>query len=260
MTDEVPPRFAGSRVLITGGGRGIGRQVALAFAQAGAPAVGVVARTGCQLASVHDELAALGVVAVSEVLDVGDADAVAEVVPRVEAGLGGVDVLVNCAGAFDLGDTVGFSAERAKRLFDTNVLGTLYVCQQVAPGMLSRGAGKIVNFASLLSFTAFPGRAAYSASKAALVGLTRSLALEWAPAGITVNAVTPGMIEIETPHPAIAAGQLTADAIVARIPAGRRGKPADVVGGVLFLAGPESDYVTGHSLTVDGGWLVNGWT
>ncbi|WP_410539957.1 SDR family NAD(P)-dependent oxidoreductase [Streptomyces sp. KL2] len=252
-------RFEGARVVVTGGGRGIGREVALAFAREGARSVTVAARTSAQVEAVRAELLALGADARAHVLDVGDEDAARAVVEDVLAELGGIDVLVNAAGVFDLGETISFEAERTRRLMETNALGTMTMSRLVAPSMMAEGRGKIVNFTSLLSHTAFPGRAAYAASKAAVLALTRSLALEWARHGINVNAVTPGMIQIETPHPAIESGRLTHEDIVGRIPAGRRGHPRDVVGAVLFLAGPDSDYVHGHALVVDGGWLVNGY-
>ncbi|MGY1456422.1 SDR family NAD(P)-dependent oxidoreductase [Streptomyces sp. SS8] len=252
-------RFEGARVVVTGGGRGIGREVALAFAREGAGSVAVAARTSAQIDAVRGELRSLGADAHAYTLDVGDEDASRAVVDELLADLGGVDILVNAAGVFDLGETTGFDAQRTRRLLDTNAVGTMTMSRLVAPSMIAEGRGKIVNFTSLLSHTAFPGRAAYSASKAAVLGLTRSLALEWAGHGINVNAVTPGMIQIETPHPAIESGQLAHDDIVGRIPAGRRGSPQDVVGAVLFLAGPDSDYVHGHALVVDGGWLVNGY-
>src|SRR5690606_11712486 len=109
-------------------------------------------------------------------------------------------------------------------------------CREVGRSMLGRGTGRIVNFASLLSFTAFPGRTAYAASKGAVLQTTRSLGVEWASRGVTVNAVAPGMIRVETVHPQVAAGTLSEDEIVDRIPMRRRGVPQDVTGPVLFLA------------------------
>ncbi|MEU7039440.1 glucose 1-dehydrogenase [Streptomyces varsoviensis] len=251
-------RFTDRTVLVTGGGRGIGRVLALAFGAEGAR-VALAARTAEQLHAVAAEAERAGAAALPLVCDVRHEDQVADAVARVEEAYGPVDVLVNCAGAFDMGPTEKFPAERARDLFETNVTGTLLVSQRVAPGMLERARGKIVNFASLLSFTAFPGRAAYAASKGGVLQLTRALALDWAGRGINVNAVAPGMIRIETPHPAVAAGTLRRDDIAARIPAGRPGTPQDVAGAVLFLSSDAADYIHGQALAVDGGWLVNGY-
>ncbi|MFD8796314.1 SDR family NAD(P)-dependent oxidoreductase, partial [Streptomyces vinaceus] len=173
----------------------------------------------------------------------------------VAGGCGGVDVLVNAAGLFDLGPTTGFSVDAARGLLDTNVIGTFLTCKVFGGRLLEQGHGKVVNFCSLLSYTAFPERAMYAASKGGVLQLTRSLGVEWAARGVNVNAVAPGMIRIETPHPAA----LAEDAIVGRIPARRRGRPQDIVGPVLFLASPEADYINGQTLVVDGGWLSYGY-
>jgi NAD(P)-dependent dehydrogenase (short-subunit alcohol dehydrogenase family) len=221
--------------------------------------VAVASRTEDQVRSVAAEIEESGGTAAHRVCDVSRQEQVAALADAVRGEFGRIDVLVNCAGVFDLGPTVDFDPARARELFETNVTGTLLACRAAAPGMLARGRGKIVNFASLLSFTAFPGRAAYAASKGAVLQLTRALALEWAGGGVNVNAVAPGMIEIETPHPAIVSGALEPDAIVRRIPAGRRGRPRDIAGAVLFLCSDDADYIHGQTLVVDGGWLVNGY-
>ncbi len=252
------PRFKGRHVLVTGGGRGIGRVVAKAFAAEGA-AVTVASRTTAQTESVAAEIAADGGTSLAVTCDVGVEDDVDRMVDTAFAAQGPADILINCAGAFDLGPSTTFPADRARQLMRTNVMGTFLVTQRVAPAMLERGAGKIVNFASLLSFTAFPGRAAYAASKGGVIQLTKSFALEWARYGINVNAVAPGMIKVETPHPAVEAGRLAEDDIVGRIPAGRRGAPDDVAQPVLFLCSEAAAYIHGHTLAVDGGWLVNGY-
>ncbi|MER7411110.1 MULTISPECIES: SDR family NAD(P)-dependent oxidoreductase [Streptomyces] len=247
-------RFDGKRVLVTGGGRGIGRQVALGFAAEGAD-VAVLARTAEQVESVAAELAEGGTKALPVVCDVADAGQVTEAERKVTGEFGDVDVLVNAAGLFSMGPSAAYDTEQARALLDTNVLGTLRCCQVFGRRMLARQHGKIVNFGSLLSFTAFPERAAYAASKAGVLQLTRVLGVEWAPSGVNVNAVAPGMIRIETPHPAA----LDEDALTRRIPAGRRGRPRDLTGPVRFLASEEADYINGQTLVVDGGWLSYGY-
>lgn len=242
------------RVVVTGGGRGIGRAVALGFAERGAQ-VALMARTAAQVESVAAEIEALGAESLALPADVGDERQVLRCAERVTETFGGVDVLVNAAGLFDLGPTTEFSVDDARGLLDTNVIGTFLTCKVFGRHLLEQGHGKIVNFCSLLSYTAFPERALYAASKGGVLQLTRSLGVEWAARGVNVNAVAPGMIRIETPHPAA----LTEDAIVGRIPAGRRGRPQDIVGPVLFLASPEADYINGQTLVVDGGWLSYGY-
>ncbi|MER6433774.1 SDR family oxidoreductase [Streptomyces sp900105245] len=248
-------RFFGKRVLVVGGGRGIGRHLARAFASEGAQ-VAVASRTAAQVLDTADSLAGKGVGIPCDVRRAADVEMLRD---RVVAAFGGLDILVNAAGVFAFGPTTSFDEAAARDIIETNVMGTYASCRAFGPLMLSQGHGKIVNFASLLSFTSFPQRAAYGASKAAVRQLTQSLAVEWAPHGVQVNAVAPGMIEIETPHPAIAAGQLHGDQIARRVPAGRRGRPDDVVGPVLFLASPDADYVCGQTLVVDGGWLSYGY-
>ncbi len=242
------------RVVVTGGGRGIGRAVALGFAARGAR-VAVLARTESQVKSVAGEIGDLGAEGVAVAVDVADEAAMGEAAERVVDRFGGLDVLVNAAGVFDLGPTTGFPLDSARTLLDTNVLGTFLACKVFGRHLVEQGHGKVVNFCSLLSYTAFPERALYAASKGGVLQLTRSLGVEWAPHNVNVNAVAPGMIRIETPHPAA----LDEDAIVGRIPSRRRGRPADIVGPVLFLASPEADYINGQTLVVDGGWLSYGY-
>ncbi|MFI1332810.1 SDR family NAD(P)-dependent oxidoreductase [Streptomyces sp. NPDC020845] len=242
------------RVVVTGGGRGIGRAVALGFAARGAR-VAVLARTESQVKSVAGEIEELGTESVAVAVDVADEAAMGEAAEQVVDRFGGLDVLVNAAGVFDLGPTIGFPVDSARTLLDTNVVGTFLACKIFGRHLLEQGHGKVVNFCSLLSYTAFPERALYAASKGGVLQLTRSLGVEWAPHNVNVNAVAPGMIRIETPHPAA----LDEDAIVGRIPSRRRGRPADIVGPVLFLASPEADYINGQTLVVDGGWLSYGY-
>ncbi|MFF4480902.1 SDR family NAD(P)-dependent oxidoreductase [Streptomyces melanosporofaciens] len=242
------------RVVVTGGGRGIGRAVALGFAARGAR-VAVLARTGSQVESVAGEIGELGAESVAVAVDVADEAALGEAAERVVQRFGGVDVLVNAAGVFSLGPTAGFPAESARTLLETNVMGTFLACKIFGGHLLEQGHGKVVNFCSLLSYTAFPERALYAASKGGVLQLTRSLGVEWAARNVNVNAVAPGMIRIETPHPAA----LDEDAIVGRIPSGRRGRPDDIVGPVLFLASSAADYINGQTLVVDGGWLSYGY-
>ncbi|GED10738.1 SDR family NAD(P)-dependent oxidoreductase [Cellulosimicrobium cellulans] len=252
-------RFEGRTVLVSGAGRGIGRACALAFAREGAH-VAISSRTADELRSVSAEIAALtGRPAPWRTIDVSVEDEVVAGVEELTRELGHVDVLVNCAGAFTSGPSESAEGDVIRAMLACNALGTMLTCREVGRSMLERGSGRIVNFASLLSFTAFPGRTAYAASKGAVLQATRSLGVEWASRGVTVNAVAPGMIRVETVHPQVAAGTLSEDEIVNRIPMRRRGVPQDVTGPVLFLASDDAAYVTGQTLVVDGGWLSYGY-
>jgi 2-dehydro-3-deoxy-D-gluconate 5-dehydrogenase len=251
-------RFAGRRVLVTGGGRGIGRAVALGFAREGADVV-VASRTTEEIEAVAGEITRFGVGALPVTCDVADEQQVGRCLRDMCDHLGGVDVLVNAAGLFAFGPSESFSAAQARELIDTNLLGTFFACREAGRHFLAQGRGKVVNFASLLSFTAFPERTLYAATKGGVLQLTRALAVEWAPRGVMVNAVAPGMIRNGAPHPVVARGWLSEDDIVGRIPAGRRGTPEDVVGAVLFLASTDADYICGQTIVVDGGWLSYGY-
>lgn len=251
-------RFDGQVALVTGGGRGIGRAIALALVAEGA-AVAVFSRTTQQLESVVREIEQGGGRAIQVAGDVREVTAVEQAVEQTCATFGCVDVLINCAGVFHLGPSEVGSLEDWQTIIDTNLTGTYLFCQAVGRHMLAAGRGKIVNFGSLLSFVAFPERAAYAASKGGVLQLTRVLGVEWIKRGVNVNAVCPGMIKVETPHQLIARRELREEQFKARIPAGRVGAPRDVVGPTLFLASSDADYVAGQTVVVDGGWLAYGY-
>jgi len=251
-------RFAGRTVFVTGGGRGLGKATALAFGREGA-SVAVMSRTRDEIDAVAAGIREGGTKAIAIEGDVREPADVERAMSVFCNELGVPDVVVNCAGTFQMGPSESFSSRDFRSILETNVIGTFAMCQAAAAVMLPVARGKIVNFASLLSFTAFPQRAAYAASKGAVLQLTRTLGVEWASRGICVNAVAPGMIRIETPHPAIEARSLRREQIDARVPMGRSGAPDDVVGAVLFLASSAADYICGQTIVVDGGWLSYGY-
>ena len=169
--------------------------------------------------------------------------------------LGGLDILLNNAGIIRRSDALEFSEEDWDAVVDTNLKSLFFLSQAAARHMVEHGGGKIINVASLLSFQGGIRVASYTASKSGVAGLTKLLANEWAAKGINVNAIAPGYIATNNTA-ALQADEARNRQIVERIPAGRWGKPSDLGGAALFLASSASDYVHGHILTVDGGWMA----
>ncbi len=242
----------GRCAVVTGAGRGIGRAVALGLAGAGADLV-LLGRPGSQ--AVTEELARdLGRDVTVVELDVADLDAVA----RVGADLAAdrqVDVLVSNAGIIDREDSVDVRTSDWSAVLDTNLTGLFFLTQAIGRPMVERGHGKIVSIASLLSFQGGLRVASYAASKHGVAGVTKALANEWGPHGVQVNAIAPGYIATDNTAP------LRADAdrsrsILERIPAGRWGSADDIAGAAVFLGSSAADYVNGHVLVVDGGWMA----
>jgi NAD(P)-dependent dehydrogenase (short-subunit alcohol dehydrogenase family) len=244
--------------LVTGGGRGLGRAVSLALAERRC-SVTVLARTAAEVGSVEAELRTISGSGEGVVGDVTRADDLERAIERAAAPTGRIDILINAAGGFVTGPSFDGDLTAMRDMLEQNLVSAYAACAAVGRRMKADGGGRIVNFGSLLSFTAFPERAAYAASKAGLVQMTRVLGVEWAPHAIAVNCVVPGMIQIETPHPLLAEGRMREDQLLARIPAGRRGRPEDIVGPVLFLASRDAGYMVGQTLVIDGGWLSYGY-
>lgn len=258
MTPVADSRFVGTAALVTGGGRGLGRAVALALAQRGC-AVTVFARTASEVQQTAEELRRVGPFGDFVVGDITVVQDVEHAVERAVSATGRLDVLINAAGGFVTAPSMAGDLSAFRDMLEQNLVGAYIACAAAGRRMRETGGGRIVNFGSLLSFTAFPERAGYAASKAGVVQMTRVLGVEWAPFKIAVNCIVPGMIAIETPHPMIEQGRLDERQLLARIPAGRRGSPQDIVGPVLFLASRDADYMIGQSLVVDGGWLSYGY-
>jgi 2-dehydro-3-deoxy-D-gluconate 5-dehydrogenase len=238
--------------LVTGGSRGIGQAVAVALAQAGADVV-VASRAG-DVGETVALVEAAGRRCRAVRFDLGDADAVAGAASELLA-TERIDVLVNNGGIIGRAPATDLSLEDWRAVLAVNLDGLFALTQACARPMLERGAGKIINVASLLSFQGGINASAYAASKHAVAGLTRALANEWAPRGVQVNAIAPGYVTTDNTR-ALHEDPDRFHAILERIPAGRWGRPDDMAGAAVFLAAAASDYVSGHVLVVDGGWMA----
>ncbi len=244
----------GRKALVTGASRGLGRAMALALARAGADVVcaGTTRRGTDETAAA---IRALGRRAWQVAADLSDRAALHALVEEVQRAAGDIDILVNNAGTIRRHPAVDFPAEDWDLVLRTNLDATFFLCQAFGRAMMARGGGKIINVASLLSFTGGITVPAYTASKHAVAGLTRALANEWARHNVQVNAIAPGYFRTDNTK-ALQEDPVRSREISSRIPAGRWGEPDDLAGAVVFLAAPASDYVNGHILVVDGGWMA----
>jgi len=256
MADESLAMFslAGRRAMVTGASRGLGRAAALGLARAGADVVCVSSSAGGT-----DETAAairaLGRTAWTLHADFADRAAVAALAGDAEHAAGPIDILVNNAGTIRRTPAVDFSLGDWDAVLRTNLDAVFVLSQAIGRGMVARRSGKIVNVASLLSFTGGITVPAYTASKHAVAGLTKALANEWAQHNVQVNAVAPGYFRTDNTQ-ALQNNETRSAEISARIPAGRWGEPEDLAGAIVFLASRAADYVNGHVLVVDGGWMA----
>lgn len=238
--------------VVTGANTGIGQGIALALAAAGAD-VALVGRTAAS--ETADKVRDIGGRAEIVSADLSTIEPVDRVVDETVDKLGRIDILVNNAGIIRRADAVEFTEEDWDAVVDTNLKSVFFLCQAAAKRMIPQGSGKIINIASMLTFQGGIRVPSYTASKSGIGGLTKLLANEWAAKGINVNAIAPGYIATNNTA-ALQADETRNRQIMDRIPAARWGDPADLGGAAVFLASSASDYVQGHILAVDGGWLA----
>ncbi len=240
----------GEVALVTGATRGIGRTIAEHLARAGAR-VAVVGRNAERAEETADSLAGVGHRGYA--CDVSDSAAAAGLVKQVEEDLGGVDILVNNAGITDDNLLMRLSDDAWDRVLETNLKGPFNVIRAATRGMMRRRSGRIINITSVVGVMGNPGQANYAASKAGLIGLTKTVARELASRGILCNAVAPGFIESDM---TAALPEATRASLQERIALGRLGTGDDVASVVRFLAGPGAGYITGQTIVVDGGMVI----
>jgi len=243
----------GKVAMVTGCNTGLGQGMALGLAQAGCDIVGV---NRFEPDETQRKVEALGRRFWSISADLMKSDVASQVVEQAVTAAGRIDILVNNAGIIRREDALNFSEQDWDDVMNINSKTVFFLSQQVARQFIAQGSGgKIINIASMLSFQGGIRVPSYTASKSAVMGLTRLMANEWAKHGVNVNAIAPGYMATDNTEQ-LRKDQARSDEILGRIPAGRWGVPDDMMGPVVFLASSASDYVNGYTLAVDGGWLA----
>ncbi len=243
----------GKVAFIAGGGGAIGAEIGRTLARQGV-AIALGDKNGAAAEAVAEQIRKAGGKSLGLAVDVTDKKSVEHAVGRAAEVLGGIDILVNCAGIYPHSPVVAMAEEEWDLVVDILLKGAFLTSQAVLPGMLERRYGKIINIASNHAFKGGAKAAHYSAAKAGVLAFTKSLALEAAPDGITVNCVSPGITDTPMPHAVLTDAALAERA--KKIPLGRLGLPEDVADAVAFLASEESRYITGQTLCVNGGDLM----
>lgn len=246
--------LSGKTALVTGASRGIGKAITIGLAEAGANVV-AIASSAENASDTVSCIRGIGREAMALGCDQSSPTAIKEAAEAAYELTGTVDILVNNAGTIRRSPARDYSDEDWNAVIDTNLTGVFQFCRAVGGKMIDQGHGKIINIASLLSFQGGITVPAYAASKGGVSQLTKALANEWASLGVQVNAIAPGYIATDNTA-ALRANTERNAAILARIPTGRWGEAADIAGAAVFLASSASNYVNGHVLTVDGGWMA----
>ena len=243
--------LSGKRALVTGSSQGIGYALAKGLAQSGAEIV-LNGRNAEKLAAAAETLRGEGATVYTVAFDATDHDAVRAAIDAFEADTGAIDILINNAGMQHRTELENFPADAFERLLQTNIASVFHVGQAVARHMIGRGAGKIINIASVQTSLARPGIAPYTATKGAVANLTKGMATDWAKHGLQCNAIAPGYFDTPLNAALVADAEFSAW-LEKRTPAGRWGQVEELVGAAVFLSSPASSFVNGHTLFVDGG-------
>jgi NAD(P)-dependent dehydrogenase (short-subunit alcohol dehydrogenase family) len=244
----------GKVALVTGASKGLGKAMALALGERGAK-VALVARNRTQLDEVKGELEATNAVAKIFVADVAHEEQVLRLEGEVLSELGPVQILINSAGTNIRKNLIEFSLDEWRTVLDTNLTSVFLMCRAFVPHMKGTGYGRVISMSSIMSHISLPGRSAYSSSKAALLGLTKALALELASEGITVNGISPGPFATEMNLPVLQNPDANAQ-FLASLPVGRWGKAEEIGELAAFLCSDAAGFITGTDILIDGGWCA----
>jgi NAD(P)-dependent dehydrogenase (short-subunit alcohol dehydrogenase family) len=244
----------GRTAVITGGSRGLGEAMAKALASAGAQ-IALVARDRASMERVRDEIVARGGVADVFVADVTQENEVSKLAEKVTERFGNPQILINSAGTNLRKNLVDFTLDEFRSVLDASLISTFLMCRSFVPGMKGTGYGRILNMSSIMSHVSLAGRTAYSSAKAALLGLTKALALELAADGITVNGISPGPIGTDMNLALLKDPQVSAQ-FLANLPVGRWGKVEEIGALACYLCSDAAGFITGTDILIDGGWTA----
>jgi len=248
-------RLENKIALVTGGGTGIGAGIARMYAREGAH-VAICGRREGPLKMVVEDIEKSGGKAMYCLADVSSQKQIKEMIETITMKIGPVDILVNNAGIYIPDDITSTSEEEWDRVMEIDAKGVYLVSKAILPDMIKKGRGKIINIASIAGLFGFEKSAAYCAAKGAVVNLTREMALDYAPKGICVNAIAPGVIDTDMTKPFLENDQAK-QGFLSKTPVGRVGTCEDIAHGAVYLASDESDFVVGQILVIDGGWTIS---